>query len=173
MAVQIREFGPRDAAFLATLARDPRVVRYVGDGSVWSDDYIAERTAQALAPSPWGERGGAHWVTLWTSAEDDGAVTAGEQRIGLALAMFKTLDGVGDCTEIGYWLAPDFWGQGLAKPMVRAVVSWVLATTSSDREVPVVARIAPDNAASAATVRGLGFERIGMSEGMDVFTLAR
>lgn len=168
MSVRVREFSREDAQFLGHLARDPRVVRFVGDGSVWSDAYIAERTAQALSPGAWGELGSARWVTIWS---DDVEGEPGEHRIGLALAMFKDLGGeIGVCTEIGYWLDPEFWGRGLAKQMVAAVVAWVAAGVSGNGPSKLVARIAPDNAASAATVLKLGFERTGARDGLDVYT---
>lgn len=168
MAVSVRDFSAGDAEFLGRLARDPRVVRFVGDGTVWSDAYIAERTAQALSPGTWGELGSARWVTVRC---DDVEGEPGEHRIGLALAMFKDLGGdIGECAEIGYWLDPEFWGRGLAKPMVTAVVDWVAAGTAGSGPSKLVARIAPDNAASASTVLKLGFERTGASDGMDVYT---
>lgn len=168
MTVRVRDFGHDDAAFLGALARDPRVVRFVGDGTVWSDAYIAERTAQALSPGAWGEVGATRWVTLWC---DEAGEEPAEHRIGLALAMFKDFGGdIGECTEIGYWLDPEFWGRGLAKPMVAAVADWVEANAADPGGPHLVARIAPENAASAATVRGLGFERTGASDGMDVYT---
>ncbi|MCO1338588.1 hypothetical protein BJH93_06730 [Kocuria polaris] len=169
MSVRVRDFSREDAQFLGHLARDPRVVRFVGDGTVWSDAYIAERTAQALSPGAWGELGSARWVTVRC---DDVEGESDDHRIGLALAMFKDLGGdIGPCTEIGYWLDPEFWGRGLAKQMVVAVVAWVEAGMAGKEPTKLVARIAPDNAASAATVLNLGFERTGVSEGMDVYTL--
>ncbi|GAA3709675.1 GNAT family N-acetyltransferase [Zhihengliuella alba] len=165
--MRIRGFTEDDVELLAGLARDQRVVRYVGDGRPWSDARIAERARQALNPGDWGEVGRDRWGIVWCdgltgpaaagSPGDEVGVEPQTERIGLCVAKFAAGD---DAIEIGYWLDPDYWGRRLARPMVAAVVDWVDSGLRRAGRPPadLVARIQPANLPSAAAVRGLGFD---------------
>lgn len=62
-------------------------------------------------------------------------------------------------TEVGYWVAPQMWGSGLASEAVEALVAAnPLGNTS------MVASIFQDNPASAKVVTRAGFQLIGESE---------
>ena len=68
-------------------------------------------------------------------------------------------------SEIGYWVAPQFWNTGLASEAVEALVrANPLGSTS------MVASIFQDNPASAKVVTNAGFALIGESE---TFSVAR
>ncbi|WP_309081382.1 GNAT family N-acetyltransferase [Zhihengliuella sp.] len=99
--MRIRAFTDDDVELLAGLARDPRVVRYVGDGRPWPDHRVAERARQALNPGAWGEPGRERWGIVWCdglpdpAAADSSTRKAGEareepqpERIGLCVAKF-------------------------------------------------------------------------------------
>jgi len=58
-------------------------------------------------------------------------------------------------TEIGWWLAPDQWGRGLATEAARSVVRFAWDEARLPRLIAVVHR---ENAASAAVARKLGME---------------
>jgi [ribosomal protein S5]-alanine N-acetyltransferase len=60
--------------------------------------------------------------------------------------------------EVGYTVDPAHRRRGYARAMVRALLSWAAAAEGVTR---VRASISPDNAASLATTRGFGFERVG------------
>jgi RimJ/RimL family protein N-acetyltransferase len=59
--------------------------------------------------------------------------------------------------ELGYWIAPERWGQGYATEASRAVLS--LARTLGHRRI--VASHFPDNPASGNVLRKVGFRSAG------------
>jgi RimJ/RimL family protein N-acetyltransferase len=86
-----------------------------------------------------------------TLADDDraiGWVAAGEKRQG----------GV---TEIGYLLAREHWGKGIAREAVSAVIDRLFA----EGQRRVFADTDPDNAPSLALLERLGFQREGLLRG--------
>lgn len=56
--------------------------------------------------------------------------------------------------EIGWMLHPDYWGRGYATEAGRAAIDWVFANHGVDAVFSV---ILPENAASQAVARRLGF----------------
>lgn len=60
--------------------------------------------------------------------------------------------------EIGYILAPEWWGQGVAAEAARAVLTFGFATMGLHS---VEAQIAPENAASRRVLEKLGFVQEG------------
>jgi ribosomal-protein-alanine N-acetyltransferase len=59
--------------------------------------------------------------------------------------------------EIGYTVFEKFRGQGYAKEAAGALVRWAFRRGEKD----VYATVSPDNAASLAVVRSLGFRQVG------------
>jgi RimJ/RimL family protein N-acetyltransferase len=66
----------------------------------------------------------------------------------------KRIDWRARTAELGYWLAPEFRGQGRASAAVRVLSSWLLDVQSFER---VELRIATRNQASAGTASLAGF----------------
>jgi RimJ/RimL family protein N-acetyltransferase len=64
--------------------------------------------------------------------------------------------------DLGYWVAPPFWGRGLATEAVRAVVAGAPFRGS------LTASVFRDNPASARVLEAAGFRRIGEGEGFSV-----
>ena len=63
--------------------------------------------------------------------------------------------------EVGFLLAPDFWGQGFGREAMRAVIDHVFAAHA----VPALhADVDPNNAASLAVLTRLGFRETGRAE---------
>jgi len=121
-----------DTDFVAELAADKRVTAYIGDGQPWSRAYCEQRVAHVL------ESPGISWFIAWHDKIRIGLFTA-TQRAG--------------ATEIGYWLAPEFWGQGLAKGLVALGIRQLEKAGITD----LIARVAPDNAASLKVLERQGF----------------
>ena len=61
--------------------------------------------------------------------------------------------------EMGYQLAPEFWGRGYATEAARALARWAFQHSL----VEVFALVNPDNARAAATARNIGMEWVGES----------
>jgi ribosomal-protein-alanine N-acetyltransferase len=69
--------------------------------------------------------------------------------------------------EIGWWLAPEARGRGVAAPAVDLVATWALAEPLGLRQV--WARIDPDNAASSRVAAAAGFRLLGRAGGGGVW----
>ncbi|MFT6452859.1 MAG: RimJ/RimL family protein N-acetyltransferase [Halocynthiibacter sp.] len=70
-----------------------------------------------------------------------------------------------DQSEVGYWVAPAFWGTGLASGALRAIIE-----TNPQNSKTLFAEVFQDNAASARVVKNNGFEYLGEAE---TFSVAR
>ncbi|MGH1329573.1 MAG: GNAT family N-acetyltransferase [Paracoccaceae bacterium] len=68
-------------------------------------------------------------------------------------------------SEVGYWVAPAFWGTGLASGALRAIIE-----TNPQASKTLFAEVFQDNAASARVVTNNGFEYLGEAE---TFSVAR
>ncbi len=90
----------------------------------------------------------------------DGDLVWGE--VGL-----RGLDAAVRRAEIGWWLAPEARGRGLAAVAVGLVATWALGPRLGLRQV--WARVDPDNAASARVAAGAGFRLLGRAGGADVW----
>lgn len=129
--------------FLA-IASDPEVMRHIGPGRPWSEVQARAFVERQIAAEA------AHGFCLWGLIERAGARLVGQ--CGLQY--------VGDTGEIemGWWLAQDRWGQGLATEAARGVIAFAFERLRLPRLVSIVQ---PANAGSIAVMRRLGmaFER--------------
>lgn len=71
-------------------------------------------------------------------------------------------------SEIGYWVAPQFWNTGIASEAVRALVA---ANPHKDRTI--FAAVFQDNPGSARVLTNAGFEYLGDAETFSVARNAR
>ena len=62
--------------------------------------------------------------------------------------------------EIGYQLAPEYWGRGYVTEAARALARWAFQHSL----VELFALVAPDNTRAAATARRIGMEWVGESD---------
>jgi RimJ/RimL family protein N-acetyltransferase len=129
--------------FLA-IASDPEVMRYIGPGRSWSEEQARAFVERQIA----GEA--AHGFCLWALIERAGGRLIGQ--CGL-----KHVGDTGEI-EIGWWLARDRWGQGLATEAARAVVAFAFERLRLPRLISIVQ---PANTGSIDVMRRLGlrFER--------------
>ncbi len=149
--VVLRPFREEDLEFFATLARDERVTRYVGDGRPWSADQIDERTQPALRQDPTGQVGAARWFI----AEVNG------QGVGLFVSTRRQ-----DAIEVGYWVSPLNWGRGVAGAMLDRALEVLPSVYETPR---LSARVSPENTASARVLTRRLFTYQGHLEGVDLY----
>jgi len=103
----------------------------------------------------------------WMAEQAD--MEPGTGRWAMALAASGTL--IGGITllpmpvpeadvEIGYRLAPQYWGHGYASEAGRALARWAFQHSL----VEMFALVTPDNVRAAATARRIGMEWVGESD---------
>jgi RimJ/RimL family protein N-acetyltransferase len=135
---------------LARLAADPRIVRYVGDGTPWTATRSLEVSDRQLGH--WHQHGFGWRVIVETATGEE---------IGLVCLNFLGDGAAGvdpDEYEIGWWLDPRRWGLGFAFEAASAVARHAF----DDLLTPsLLARIHPPNKASigVATKLGMSYEQ--------------
>lgn len=144
--LRLRPWDEGDLGLLSKLAATPAVVRYIGDGSTWSDARVAQVAAHNVE----------HWEMHgfgWRVA----IPAQGGAPIGFVALSFAG-EGAGVDAgeyEIGWWLAPEAWGRGLAREGAAAVRDEGFERVGAPS---VVARIAPSNDRSLAVAAAIGLE---------------
>lgn len=128
-----------DAAALRPIATDVEVMRYINGGIPWSDEQIqsfVDRQVRLYA-----ERGFCRWKLLDKSAGN---------LIGFCGVGFwrEELD-----AEIGWWLARQCWGRGLATEAARLALNDAFERVRLDRIVSIAR---PANTASTRIMQKLG-----------------
>lgn len=134
--LQLRPAVPSDAGFLFSMASDPDVVRWVGDGKPWSRGYFDGRFANALN----AEDTRAPDVPRWFIGTDED-----RHPVGL-LSLIRRSDHI----EVGYWVHPAQWGRGYAGELID------LAQDHTDG-LPMAAQVYPANTASRRVLERAGF----------------
>lgn len=138
----IRPYTTEDLPFLESLVSDPRVVRFIGNGK--------PRTTE-------GARMFFNW-NLSHMKEDQlfGLQVLVEKEsgelIGHAGLVPQEVDGVTEI-EVGYWIAPAYWGKGFATEAAAAFRDAAFERLNEDR---IIALIYPDNIASCRVAEKLG-----------------
>jgi ribosomal-protein-alanine N-acetyltransferase len=116
------------SADFARICADPWVMRFISGGKPLPDDDIRAVIARTLAM--WDEYG----YGPWAAVEKQTGRWVG--RIGLNLLY----DWPGpDKWEVGFELAPEYWGRGLATEGARAAIRFAWAHTPLPRIISVTA----------------------------------
>ncbi|MFG2792549.1 GNAT family N-acetyltransferase [Streptomyces sp. NPDC048419] len=139
----LRDWDDDDLAPMADINADPRVMRWIDDGSVRDLDHTAEDIERWQ--EEWDEEGfGLFAVELLGSGELIGFT-------GLFLPGF--LPEVMPAVAIGWRLGSQFWGQGYASEAAHATLEFALQDRGLDRVI-AVNRLGDD--ASENVIRKLG-----------------
>jgi RimJ/RimL family protein N-acetyltransferase len=149
--LQLDPWTEAHTKLLAQLAMTPSVMRYIGDGTLWSEARIHDVAQHNLRH--WSEHGFG-----WRVAMLDGAA------IGLIALNFAGQGAGVDAGEyeIGWWLAPSTWGRGLAREGATAVRDEGFARVGAPS---ILARIQPANHASLAVAEAIGLTYESSSTG--------
>lgn len=122
------------------LATDPLVVRYLGTGEPWSDERVHEFVDRQC--ENWQKFG----ICLWKLLPKDSDALIG-------ICGLQHLP-AGPDVEIGWWLAPAYWGKRLASEAARQVLGYGFGTANLQRIVAI---------AQSANVHSIRImEKIGM-----------
>jgi len=146
---------PADSVALRPIAQDLRVMKYITGGKAWSNEQVREFIARQMRHSAW------HGFCNWSlRRKPDGRV------IGLCGLQPLTI-GARREIEIGWWLAVNCWGRGLASEAARTVMTAAFERYGLRR---VVAVAMPENRASRRVMRkiGMGYERETTRRGFEV-----
>jgi RimJ/RimL family protein N-acetyltransferase len=142
--LRLEPWGPAHAGLVVSLTSMPEVMRFIGDGNVWS---VTRARQLAVA-------NGDHWRRHdfgWRAAVDRRT----DQPIGVAALNFAG-EGSGvdpDEYEIGWWRQPSAWRKGLAREAALAVRDEAYGRVGAPS---VIARIQPANAASLRVAESIG-----------------
>ena len=137
--------GADRQAVQAPLVRDPRVMRYIGDGRTLARAEVEERLQRSLRVYEIYP-GLGRWYAL---RRDTGAF------IGWFVLNYvpKTIE-----VEVGYRLLPAAWGRGFATEGARALVRYAFDTLRLER---IIGLTHPDNAASQRVLQKAGLKDAG------------
>jgi ribosomal-protein-alanine N-acetyltransferase len=132
-----REWNDDDLGRFHAICSEPQVMQFVGDGQVWATD----RTLQFIqsATEMLREHGFCQWPLIHKA---DGKL------IGYCGVVNTDTN-----PEIGWRLAPEYWGQGLATEAAKAVLTHGIKTLGFQR---VIATVQTANVASIRVIEKLG-----------------
>lgn len=141
----LREFVSEDVDTLHRLNSDPRVMRYIGDGSVETRDAAQGAVTRS--------------IKYYRDYPGLGVWPAENRRSGAFIGWFclKYVPGTAEI-EVGYRLAPEAWGLGLATEGARALLTHGFAELGLAR---IIGLTHPDNTASQRVLRKAGLADAG------------
>jgi RimJ/RimL family protein N-acetyltransferase len=148
-----------DCESFRPIATDPRVMRYINGGTPWSNDQIQEFVDRQIRQQ--ARLGFSMWKAL-DKASGELAGFCGIQPL--------VLDGVEE-TEIGWWLAPHFWGRGLATEAALCAAGYAFREAGLPR---LIAIAQPANRGSTRVMEkiGMGYQRETTHKGFSVVVYA-
>jgi ribosomal-protein-alanine N-acetyltransferase len=141
----LRAVTPADAEAMFRIMRDPRVTRYFGSPPMMSPDEAVQRVDHIV--QAFREQTGVRW-----------AITQRGNSQLLGTCGYWRLVKPHFWAEIGYELAPEYWGRGIMTEAIGAVLQFGFTTMALHR---VEAQIHPANIGSRRVLEKLGFVQEG------------
>ncbi|SEN30353.1 Protein N-acetyltransferase, RimJ/RimL family [Terribacillus saccharophilus] len=138
----IRPYTIEDMHFLESLVSDPQVVRFIGNGKPRTKEGARLFFNWNLSQMKEDQLFGLQVLVEKTSGD----------LIGHAGLVPQEVDGVTEI-EVGYWIAPAYWGMGFATEAAAAFRDIAFERLNEDR---IIALIYPDNIASCRVAEKLG-----------------
>ncbi len=132
------------------IATNPEVMRFIGNGQIWDDERIQQWVKKQIDKR--AELGFAFWKLVDKS---DGRL--------IGHCGMQYLANTGEI-EIGWWLAQDCWGKGLATEAAKCVLQYGFDTFHFQR---VIAIAHPDNLASTNIMKKLGMKFEKLTDGKE------
>jgi [ribosomal protein S5]-alanine N-acetyltransferase len=139
------------------LASDPLVVQYLGNGVPWPEDRVKEFVARQI--EGWSKNG----ICLWKLLPKDSDTLVG-------ICGLQPLP-EGPDVEIGWWLAPSHWGQGLATEAARHALAYGFEVGNFQRIV-AIAQAANRDSLRIMEKLGMRFEAEAVHKGIHVVIYA-
>jgi len=136
-----RDWEPNDLEAFHKICSDSRVMRFVGDAQPWPIDRTRQFIARAIAMS--AEHSFCQWPLILRSDSN---------LIGFC-GFVPAVDGA----EIGWRLAPEYWGRGLATEAARSALHFGFTMLAIPR---ITATVQAGNRASLRVIEKLGMCRM-------------
>ena len=145
-SLQFRDFQASDRTTIAQAMGDPRVTQFYGLETAHNQPMaIAQEQLDWFASLA---KDGEGW---WQAITHNGAVVG-------AIGIYD-FDEDGDSADLGFWLLPTHWGQGL---MQQALRQWLPQAFARLHLHSIVAYVEPENSASAKLLAAAGFHYEGL-----------
>jgi len=146
--LSLREVEIADAAFMLDLLNSPGFLENIGDRGVRDEEsartFIEDRLRASYRENGFG---------MWLAEEKAGGAPVG-------IAGIVRREGL-DLPDVGYAFLPKVWGRGYAQETAAAVVAYARDGLGLQR---LAAITTPENFASMAVLRKIGFTLQGMIE---------
>lgn len=146
MNCEIRKWRLSDAGDLAAALSNPRVLNNLRDG----------------LPYPYTAGDGEAYIRAMLSADENDtfafAITVDDRCVG-SIGAFRQGNIHGRTAELGYYLAEEYWGQGLMTQAIRLLCRWVFANTDILR---IYAEPFSYNTGSCRALEKAGFQYEGL-----------
>jgi ribosomal-protein-alanine N-acetyltransferase len=123
------------------IANDAEVMRYITGGIAWTDEQVQNFVYRQI--TRYAEDGFCRWKLIEASTGN----LIGFCGVGI---WREFLD-----PEIGWWLARDYWGQGLATEAARAALKDAFERVGLNRVISIAR---PENTASIGIMKKLGLK---------------
>lgn len=157
----LRQLHSADVSPMARILSDPEVMRYSVRGAL-NESATAEFVHWSA--QCYGLYGFGPWAVVEKSS---GTL------MGFCALNQENVDGA-DEVEIGYRLAPQFWGHGMATEIVRATLAYGFESLGLRS---IIAIVQPANAASVRVIQKVGFNAFVYSQyhrlGVRIYRLYR
>jgi RimJ/RimL family protein N-acetyltransferase len=141
--LHFKRYTEEDLPFVLTLVKNEHVMKYIGKGLPQSEEYARQLIRRMLEQYDNFDDYGLH---LLVHKETNAYV-------GHAGIVAQIIDDAFEL-ELGYWIHPDYWGQGYGKEAAQALAQY------ADEELELERYIA------AIQVGNVGSEKIAKSVGM-------
>lgn len=139
MKIALRPYRTDDAEELAKKANNPKIARYLTDG--FPHPYTLEHARSFISKSKSN-----HPVQVF-------AITYNDELIG-GIGIHPQTDIMKLNAELGYWIAEDFWGKGIATFAIQQMVEYAFNNFDISR---IYARPFGSNKTSAHILEKCGF----------------
>ena len=145
----IRNWQADDWRLLRPMSLDPEVTRYIGHYQPWSEEETRQFVASRMAD--YEQYGRTMWPLI---LKETGAFIG---YCGFLRRVYGEYEGE---IEIGYALAKDAWGRGLAAEAGARILQYGFETLGFER---IIASARPENDRSVRVMAKMGMRSIGLS----------
>lgn len=140
-----------DLENLVALRSDPDVMKYIGDGSIQTEEKVKDFLLKVLIP--YQEKHGTGFFAVFEKISGHFIGQAGLFHMGF---YDKQPD-----IELAYRLHKQYWGKGYATELAKALIHWGFEHLNLDK---IVAGAEPENIASQKVLIKAGFDCKGLQK---------